>query len=332
MPHDEPVNINLSLQLDRRPRCERSQRQARQLWLSLAGLGIVSLALAFISAHVFDPSPLTHLPDGLEVRRDVPYGNHKYHKLDIVSARDRVLPRPAIVMIHEGAWMAGDKSSYHSLMAEYAQLGYVTASIDFRPSTVARFPAAVEDCRRAVRWLRMHASEFGIDPKRIGVMGYSSGAHLAMMLALDDQADPRKGAAPDSHGSSRVQAAVCVSGVYDLLLEEKGDFPNDENDPAVVQFLGGAPRQQRDLARRASPVAYLSPDDPPLLVLHGEVDRRIDVEQARQFALALRAIGRQDRVILLPEGHGIDVLPRDPRQRRLVRTFFARHLRPDPPP
>lgn len=223
--------------------------------------------------------------------------------------------------------MQGDTSAYHGMMAEYARLGYVTASLDFRPSGTAVFPAAFQDCRKALRWLRARAGTYGIDPRRIGVTGHSSGAHLAMLLALADEEFELE---TDGSGTSgRVQAAVCVSGVYDFLMEERGSFPNAEDDPAVVRFLGGLPRQHPELARRASPLSHLSADDPPLLVIHGELDRRIDAEQARRFDRVSKALGRADRVVLLPgAGHGRDVLPDDEAGRRLVRDFLDRQLRP----
>jgi acetyl esterase/lipase len=330
MTREDHAETNFSPGSDVRRRLRQSRPQTKRQALLLGGILLATVVVATLLTYVADPSPLAHLPDRLESGRDVAYGANEYHRLDIVYDLDCSRLRPALVMIHEGGWLEGDKSSYHPLMVEYAQLGYVTVTINFRPSGVARFPAAVEDCKLAVRWLRAHAAGYGVDAERIGVMGWSSGAHLAMMIALTDESIGLEGDGPFQGVSSRVQAAVCVSGVYDLLLEEKGDFPNSENDPAIVWFLGGTPRQKRELARRASPVAYLSRDDPPVLVLHGEKDPRIDAEQARQFALALQAIGRKDAVVLLPgDGHGTDVLPRDPQQRRRVREFFARNLRPD---
>ena len=130
--------------------------------------------------------------------------------------------------------------------------------------------------------------------------------------------------------SAPVQVAVCISGVYDLLMEEQGRYPNDADDPAIVRFLGGSARQRPELAGQASPINYLSKDDPPLLMFHGEMDRRIDVEQARQFALALKALGRKDKVVLLPDGgHGLEGPYLDSKHRDRIERFFARHLRPD---
>lgn len=295
--------------------------------IGVAFLVAAGVVVAILGSSV-DTSPLARLPDSLAVARGVSYGPGKHHTLDVAYERARSRPRPAIVMIHPGGWMRGDKSAYHALMAEYAQRGYATVSINFRPSGAARFPAALQDCKRAVRWLRVHAADYGVDPGRIGVTGWSSGAHLAMLVALTDDDFEKGGESPGV--SSRVQAAVCVSGVYDFLLQNGGRFPNAQDDEAVVRFLGSTPSQDPGTARRASPLHHLSEDDPPVLVFHGELDRRIDVEQARHFARASRALGREDEGVVLPgEGHGRDVLPRDPESRRTVVRFFARHLRPE---
>ena len=302
---------------------------SRRRRMALVALALAAFALVAFLGSSYDTSPLVRVPESLAVARDVSYGPHAQQTLDLVHARVSSRPRPALLMIHQGGWMQGDKSAYHHLMIQYALLDYVTVSVNFRPSGVAKFPAAIEDCARAVRWLRVHAAAYGVDPRRIGVTGWSSGAHLAMLLALSDGEFGKDPEHPDA--SSRVQAAVCVSGVYDLLLESGGQFPNAGDDAALLRFLGGAPRQNPELARRASPITYLTPDDPPLLVFHGEQDRRIDVEQARRFARASEALGRKDEVVLIADGdHGRDVLPGDSAHRQRVREFFARHLRPEP--
>ena len=275
----------------------------------------IALAAVFGALVLFaltrDPSPLSRLGEPYVVERDVAYGPDPLQTLDIAFQPGR--PRPALVLFHPGGWFMGDKTTGHPLMVEYVQLGYVVASVNFRHSTTARFPGPVDDCRAAVRHLRENAAAYGLDPKRIGVLGWSSGAHLAMMVALQDG----------------VQAAVGYSGVYDFLIEEQGAFPNSEHDPAVVKFLGVAPRSDPDLARRASPLTHLTPDDPPLLVLHGELDRRIDVAQARQLAARSKALGRTDEVVVIPGGdHGRDMLPADSDLRGRVRDFLDRRLRP----
>lgn len=292
----------------------------RRTLLILVSTALAAAGAAWV-ARTTDSSPLLKLPANLAIRRDVPYGPLGHQAMDLIHDPSATTPRPAIVMIHPGGWMMGDKSTYHALMIEYAQRGYVTVGVNFRPSGVAKFPAAFDDCRLALRWLRTNAASCGVDPARIGVTGWSSGAHLAMLLAL-----------ADGEQAERVQAAVCFAGVYDFLMERQGAFPNRDDDAAVRQFLGATPRQNPELARRASPLTHLTPDDPPLLVFHGERDHRIDAEQARHFATSSAALGRRDEVLLLPDvDHGRDVLPGDAESRRRVRDFFARHLRPGSP-
>ena len=274
-----------------------------------AVLAIAVLAAVAWLGATHDTSLLAKAAGRLEIARDVDYGPGT---LDLARPKGAATPRPAILMIHPGGWFQGDKSACHALMLEYAELGYATASVNFRSEP---YPAPIDDCREALRWLREHATSHGIDPARIGVLGWSSGAHLAALLALSD---------------GGVQAVVGFAGVYDFLMESSGAFPNDENDPVVSRFLGGPPRSTPDTARQASPLHHLDAGDPPLLLFHGELDRRIDVEQARRVAAACKALGRDDEVILLPGvDHGRDVLPVDAESRERVRRFLARHLRPE---
>lgn len=267
---------------------------------AVAGLIVAALAVVAWLGATHDTSILARAPGALAVERDLDYGPAA---LDLARPKG-VGPRPAILMIHPGGWFSGDKTAYHALMLEYASLGYVAVSLNFRHEP---FPAPLDDLRRALAWLRQRED---VDPARIGVMGWSSGAHLALLLATTEN----------------VRAAVGFAGVYDFLMETSGPFPNAEDDPVVVRFLGGTPRSNPERARSASPLHQLTADDPPLLLLHGEMDRRIDVEQARHFGRTSKALGRSDEVVPLPGvDHGRDVLPASERDR--VLTFFARHLK-----
>jgi acetyl esterase/lipase len=298
------------------------------VFLVLVGAGLGGVVGAILLAASFLDAPaLSGIPEGWMSERNLAYGDDPRQRLDLVRERTPSKSRPALLLIHPGGWLQGDKAAYHEVMAEYGGRGYVTAAPNFRLSGTARYPAAIRDCKQALRWLRSNASRCGIDPGRIGVMGYSSGAHLAMLLALSDEGFERSEAHPDV--SQRVQAAVGVSGVYDFLMERQGAFPNADDDPAVVLFLGAPAREVPERARSASPIRHLTSDDPPFLVFHGELDRRIDAEQARNLASALKTIGRSDSVILLKgQGHGKGVLPAGEESRTRIAEFFDRHLRP----
>ena len=303
----------------------RPPTRPRGTYFTIAGAILAAVAATATLKHFGSVTPLSDLPAGLEAARDVPYDVGPSRKLDIVFHSDQT-PRPALVMLHEGGWIDGDKSSYHSAMIAWARRGYVTISVNYRLAGEARFPAQAEDCKSVIRWLRAHADHYGIDPNAIGITGWSAGAHLAMLVALTD---PDDGFDNSRHAgfSSRVQAAVCVSGVYDLLPDDEARWRDEDHDPCVMALLGGRPSRHRERAKQASPVRYLTLDDPPLLVLHGRRDARINVQQAHDFAAALARLGRTDSVILHSGGHGTDVFPTSPAERLAIETFLDEQLR-----
>jgi acetyl esterase/lipase len=251
--------------------------------------------LAFIAwlGATRDASVLARSP--FPVERDVPYGPDPRQRLDLIR-RDG----PLLLFIHPGGWRSGDKSAYHRWMLHFAERGYSTASVNFR---FGRHPTSIDDLRTALAWLRAE-----VKPPRIGVCGWSSGAHLALLLALED---------------GGLQAAVGVSGVYDFLMPSSGAFPNREDDPNLLAYLGTTPSADPERARRASPFHHLTPDDPPLLLIHGELDRVIDVEQARHLARKAKDV----ELIVLPGGdHGRDGFPAETLER--VHAYLARRLKP----
>jgi acetyl esterase/lipase len=203
--------------------------------------------------------------------------------LFIPTRRDRA-PIPAVLWIHGGGWELGDKNAHAN--AEFvADVGFVAATLSYRLSGTAPFPAAVEDCKCAIRFLRANASKYGIDPERIGVAGSSAGGHLAELVATADASAGLEGHGGWQGISSRVQAAVSYFGPSDLTAK----FPSDTV-PVIVKFLGGAPSEKPDLYRRASPILYVSQDDPPLLLVHGKQDDGVPFDQSARMALAYRRL------------------------------------------
>ncbi len=240
-------------------------------------------------------------------------------------------PWPVIVVIHGGGWLEGDKSSFASdkhgvpgNIVEFARLGFAGATINYRLSKEAPHPAALDDCRAAIRWLRTHAVEYQLDPHRIGAYGNSAGGHLALMLALLD--DPNDRARPLEQ-SSRVQAAVSDSGPIDLLT----DHSNGALRTVIEQFMGGAPEgDRRRLFELASPGHHVSPHGPPLMLIYGEIDQQVDVKTADRFVGALGAAGRKDVTYLRLANvdHCPHSLQRVPYLTDAVDQFFLRTLKP----
>jgi acetyl esterase/lipase len=200
----------------------------------------------------------------------------------------------------------------------------VAVSPDYRLAPADRFPAQVEDCKAAVRWLRANAATYHVNPDRIGAMGLSAGGHLACMLGVTDRKDGLEGAGGNPEQSSRVQAVVSFFGPTDL---RSPGFSKEAQANHLVPLLGGTVVEKAEAYRKASPVEYVHKDPPPFLFLHGGDDTVVPAHQSRQLAERLRQAGGKARVVIFPgEGHGWrgDNLLRSIEQ---MTTFFDDNLK-----
>ncbi len=206
--------------------------------------------------------------------------------MDIFIPKQRIrTPTPALLWIHGGGWKQGDKN-HHVNAALLADAGFVAATLSYRLSGNSPFPAAIEDCKCAIRFLRANAAKYGIDPDHIGVAGSSSGGHLAELVATADQSAGLEGNGGWPNVSSKVQAAASYFGLSDLTAP----FPPDIFQE-MAQFFRGTEKQKPDLYRKASPIFYVSKDNPPLLLVHGEKDDGVPFEQSVRMADACRRFG-----------------------------------------
>lgn len=280
------------------------------------------------------------MPQRFLLESDVPYGDGPPFLLDIIRPEvdTDAVPRPAVVYIHGGGWAAGHRASGILPSLLLARQGFVTATIGYRFTNVARFPAQIHDVKAAIRFLRANSDRFGIDPERIGTWGHSAGGHLAAMTALNaDLPDLEGPHDPSSTVSSRVQAVVQLSGPCDFTVPFHTIDGAPKIDDAVVRLLGGLPLDLPDLARRASPTQCTLPGDAPMLILHGTADDVVSFDQAEMLLRAGTSVGNE--ISLMPlEGVGHDVPPffsphhADPHgAREAVVSFFTRHLGPVPP-
>lgn len=221
-------------------------------------------------------------------------------------------PFPCIVFIHGGGWAGGNRHAFHNQMEAAARRGYVAATISYRLTQADQntqvpkspFPAQIHDCKAAVRWLRAHAAEFHIDPRRIAAVGASAGAHLSLLLGLTSTDDKLEGELGNSGESSRVQAVVNYFGPTDLALLYRSA-------PAVVGVLkalcSGTPEEAAATYDVASPINYVTADDPPILTLHGDLDKIVPMEQARLLDARLQEAGVKHTLRTFPgQGHGFD--------------------------
>jgi len=213
---------------------------------------------------------------------------------------------PLLVWVHGGAWRSGSRSPLP--LAEFLAAGYAIASIDYRLSTQARFPANIHDIKAAVRFLRAKQNEYGFDATKIAVVGASAGGHL-VALAGTTNGDARLEGVVGEHldQSSDVQAIVSYFGASNLTSILKQSTPHglSVRVPALKLLLGGVPDDQPELARLASPVFHVDRFDPPLLLLHGDQDPQMPINQSHELHGQYKAAGLKVRFeVLHGAGHG----------------------------
>ncbi len=245
-------------------------------------------------------------------------------KLDLAYPVGGDGPFPAVVVLYGGAWRTGNKWGNRPTLAEFARRGFVAISPQYRHCPKDTFPAQVHDAKDAVRWLRVHAAEYRIDPDHIGAMGYSAGAHLSLMLGTTGPADGLEGDAPAGSPSSRVQAVVNYFGPTDLAAD---DVP-DTSKGLLRDFLGGTREEKPEAYARASPLTFVTADDAPILTFHGTKDPLVPSTQATHLAEAMTRVGLPGRTELLSgAGHGWFG---DEMQRTMQNTyaFFEVQLKP----
>ncbi|MEY4761359.1 MAG: Lipase 2 [Pseudomonadota bacterium] len=245
----------------------------------------------------------------VESLRDIPYAtvSGKPLALDLHLPHGVTQP-PLVVYVHGGAWSAGDKSSYPEFLVEN---GFAVASLDFRSTDVAPFPANVHDIKAAIRYLRASAGRYGFRADRIAVAGASSGGHLAALVGVTAGVPALEGEEGQDMGtSSTVQAIVSWYGASNLttILSQSTPFGLGVREPALKRLLGDSPDNRPELARLASPVFHVDAADPPLLLLHGDQDRQMPINQLHELEGAYARVGREAGTFVL-HGVGHDSAP-----------------------
>ncbi len=230
----------------------------------------IAYALGFLDLIETKPA----IPENIEVYQDLIYKqiDSINLKLDIYRSKDLSETAPVLLFIHGGGWYKGKRSDYLAYLLDYAQKGYVTATVSYRLSGVAHFPAAVEDVKCAVRWIRENASKYMINPDRIAVIGGSAGGHLAMMLAYTND-DEYTYECTDSV-SSRVSAVVNFYGPSDLTT------PYAQERHEGIKFFGKSYKENPEIYKAASPRFHISSNDPPTLIFQGTIDSLVPVSMS----------------------------------------------------
>jgi acetyl esterase/lipase len=233
-----------------------------------------------------------------------------------------------IVWVHGGAWRSGSRASAGLL--ELVEKGWAVASVDYRLSPVARFPAQVHDIKAAIRFLRARAAEHGYPAWRFAIAGSSAGGHLAALVGVSNGhpgLEGRVGNEPDV--SSDVQGIVSLYGASNLtsILAQSTPHGLSVRVPALELLLGGQPDRVPELARLASPVFHVEATDPPLLLLHGDQDNQMPINQAHELEGAYRRLGLTAQLVVVHgAGHGGPLMTTSERLAQ-VTEFLDRHVK-----
>jgi acetyl esterase/lipase len=232
--------------------------------------------------------------------------------------------RPGVLFIHGGGWNGGRRTQFSWHAKTLAEAGFVAATASYRMAAVAPYPAALDDCQCAVRWLRAHAADFQLDPARIGAFGSSAGGHLVACLGVRET---REEVDPAWRGfSSRVQAAVDVHGVHDLTVLAT---PNHLS-KTLDLFLGGTYEEKSDAWRDASPELFIAADTAPMFLAHDPADPTVPYDQTVRFAHALMKAARPFEFLPTPgSGHGYVYNPENEWSKRVfprAQAFLSQWL------
>jgi acetyl esterase/lipase len=267
------------------------------------------------------------LAPGPKVLKDLPYvtGGHPNQRLDLYLPAQPT--GPLLVTIHGGGWRAGSKSD--AMGVGLLQHGVVVASIEYRFSQHAPFPAQIEDCKAAIRWLRAHAAEYGYDPRRVGAWGASAGGHLTALLATTGGTRDFD-VGENLEQSSAIQCGIDVFGPTDF----PGWVPPSDN-PAIQRsgpnslltlLLGGEMEEKMELAKRASPLTWAAKDCAPLQILHGTTDPLVGLDQSQRLTDKLKGLGVEVTLdVVEGAGHGGPQFTTPERIGRVL-EFLKRHL------
>src|SRR6266550_3876204 len=283
-------------------------RLGRNAWSAIT---ILAVALCGTTAQPILAKPRSAEITNATVQRDLVYKrvNGRALTLDLYCPRKTSGPSPVILWINAPGWSHG-REEQHIPVISFLSDGYAVASNELRFSGEAPFPAQIEDCKAAVRWLRANAAKYNLDADRIGAGGHSGGGHLSALLGTSGGVQKLEGSGDNMSYSSRVQAVCDVSGPSDLLrLHHDASDPSTGTRPKAISYidalLGGPAEPNKTKAIAASPITYVSKDDPPFLIIHGEKDFGVPASQGELLAAALKAAGVETTLEITSQGHTV---------------------------
>jgi acetyl esterase/lipase len=294
---------------------------------------VVGLAVAAPAASAQDKPPKRpKLPAGTAEHRDLRYGPHRERNtLDLFVPKSES-PLPLVIWVHGGAWQGGSKDGPNPALP-LLDHGYAIAAINYRLSQHAVYPAQIEDCKAAVRFLRANAKKYNLNPDAFGAWGSSAGGHLVALLGTTGDVTELEGAVGDhTDVSSRVRCVVDFFGPTDLTKMAAQSGPNskiDHDSPTApeARLIGGPVQQNKEKAAKANPITFVTPDDAPVLILHGDADPLVPVGQSELLRDALKKAGVEvELVVIAGAGHGGAGFGTRENQETIA-AFLGKHLK-----
>ncbi len=273
---------------------------------------LILFALQLIGMPVFaqtDPDSAVRkiFPAGTRVYGNIPYAgdSSRFHLLDIYTPAGAAKIRPLVVWVHGGAWMLNNKYADMGYMKntirEFLDSGYALASIDYRYSTEAPFPAQIRDCNQAVDFLYRHAAEYRLDSAKIAVIGFSAGGHLATLMGLSLNNNVPSFFYDGKKPGFSLRCVLDFYGPADfLMLSGPTDTAINNTRNPVAILLGAMGVDRPDLAKTASPVTYVDKNDPPVFIVQGEKDQSVPNTQSKILASWLRLAGVRNELTVVP--------------------------------
>jgi acetyl esterase/lipase len=271
------------------------------------------------------------LPQGVTAHKNLVYANVGKRELllDLYVPADATKPVPLVIWVHGGGWRNGSKDGIgraHELMKR----GYAVASVDYRLSGEAVFPAAIEDSKAAVSYLRLNAKKYGLDPDRFGAWGSSAGGHLVALLGVTNDVSLFDTHEVSSKASSKVQAVCDWFGPTDFLRMNDFESRIDHDAPGSQEseFIGAPIQQNPDKVARANPITYVDESDPPFLIMHGDSDLSVPYNQSELLYAALQKAGVESSLYkVVNGGHGFrNSVDSEEKLIGMAADFFDRHF------
>ncbi len=269
---------------------------------------LIPLTLLFIlgqKANAQSSNPKKDIfPQGTVFFENIPYANDtlKKHLLDIYLPPVKKASYPLIIWVHGGAWMLNDKYADMGYMTNtikaFIDSGYAIASIDYRHSTTAPFPAQIQDCNQAIEYLYQNGAKYSLDVNKITLIGFSAGGHLSSLLALSNNNKVKGFYADGKKPDFKIKLVLDFYGASDLLTL-KGNDDKDPKNP-ITLLLGAMVADRPDLAKKASPVTYIDKNDPPFLIIQGEKDQSVNPDQSVNLSARLKKAGVNNELIIVP--------------------------------